>query len=94
MPRYCASLAGEVRADVAQPRGAQQSVDYCMGEGIAVAVAKEPVGEGHAYATQDQRPSLRQRVNVVAYAHAHPSLLSAPRPEGLRPPAGPRAASP
>ena len=61
---------GEVRADIAHRAGAQQGVRQRVGGHIRVAVAKQAQFIGDIHPAEDQPPSLRQPVHVIAKPRA------------------------
>jgi len=55
---------GEVLADIAQRRGAQERVADCVGQGVAIGMAHRAFFESYPHATQNQLPPRGQTMEV------------------------------
>ena len=70
---------GELPADVAEARRAEQRVDDGVEEGVAVAVPQQALVVRNRDAAQHQRAALDEPVNVVAVPYADGSTSAMPR---------------
>ena len=61
----------EVRADVAEGRGAEEGVGNGVQEHVGVGVAREAPLVRNLDAAEDQRAPLHEAMHVVAVANAH-----------------------
>ena len=62
---------GEMLADVAESRGAKESVAEGVGDHITIRMANRPLVEGHVYAADDELATIGKAVKVVADAAAN-----------------------
>src|SRR5439155_16865295 len=86
---------GKQRADVPQPRGAQNRVGERMGHRVGVGMARKTLGMWDFHSSEDQLAAVGEAVRVVADADAHGTSSSAilsrerdalfhPLPHGVR----------
>ena len=66
---------GEMLADVAQPRRAEEGVGDGVQDDVGVGMAEQAAGVVDPDPAQDQRPPLDQPMRVVTDPHPHPPPL-------------------
>jgi hypothetical protein len=63
-------------ADIPQPRGAKQGVDYGMGQYVSIAIAGETFIKRNLNSTQNQLASRCQLMYVISNSDPHKSTSS------------------